>query len=144
MYFGDVIKGRAYKAILEGENENFLGVLEQAIEIKPSVSESIIKVVGSRSHLNEDTFEFIENLKKDSFQSIELVPKGSSLKFCLVAEGIAQLYPSFAPTMEWDTAAGQIICEAVGLSVTSRLSGKIMLYNKDHLLNDHFLVSSND
>lgn len=60
LYFGDVIKGRAYKAILKGGNENFLGVLEQAIEIKPSVSESVIKVVGSRSHLNEDTFEFIE------------------------------------------------------------------------------------
>ncbi|HBC03148.1 MAG TPA: 3'(2'),5'-bisphosphate nucleotidase CysQ, partial [Aequorivita sp.] len=71
---------------------------------------------------------------------VEIVSKGSSLKFCLVAEGLAQLYPRFAPTMEWDTAAGHAICNAVGISVIDQTTGKNMQYNKPNLLNNYFLV----
>ncbi|MDX1760863.1 MAG: inositol monophosphatase family protein, partial [Christiangramia sp.] len=56
------------------------------------------------------------------------------------AEGAAQVYPRFAPTMEWDTAAGQAICEAVGLKCISRESDSHMTYNRENLLNGHFLV----
>ena len=59
--------------------------------------------------MNQDTLDFVENLKTDHTK-VEIVSKGSSLKFCLVAEGKADIYPRFAPTMEWDTAAGQAIC----------------------------------
>lgn len=59
----------------------------------------------------------------------------------MVAEGEADVYPRFAPTMEWDTAAGQAICEAVGFKVKDIVSEKSMLYNKENLLNNYFLVS---
>ena len=69
-----------------------------------------------------------------------LFQKGARLKFCLVAEGKADVYPRFAPTMEWDTAAGQAICEAVGLHVISKDSDAPLLYNKENLLNPWFIV----
>jgi 3'(2'), 5'-bisphosphate nucleotidase len=90
--------------------------------------------------MNEETLDFVEGLKKE-FDSIEIVSKGSSLKFCLVAEGNADIYPRFAPTYEWDTAAGQAICEAVGLQVLSVSSNKPLLYNKENLLNPGFILS---
>ena len=65
---------------------------------------------------------------------------GSSLKICLVADGTADVYPRFAPTMEWDTAAGQAIAEAAGKSVINYETGKRLNYNKENLLNSWFLV----
>ncbi len=58
-----------------------------------------------------------------------------------MAEGKADVYPRFAPTMEWDTAAGHAICNAVGLKVTSKQTKKELAYNKENLLNPYFLVS---
>jgi 3'(2'), 5'-bisphosphate nucleotidase len=101
-----------------------------------------IRVVGSRSHMNEDTENFISNLRSEYNQEIEVVSKGSSLKFCLVAEGKADVYPRFAPTMEWDTAAGHAICKSVGLDVIDRVTGREMTYNRENLLNNYFLVSA--
>ena len=89
--------------------------------------------------MNEDTEAFIDNLK-EQYKEIEIVSKGSSLKFCLVAEGKADIYPRFAPTMEWDTAAGHAICNAVGLGVFSKETNKELEYNKENLLNSHFVV----
>ncbi|MFT4684247.1 MAG: 3'(2'), 5'-bisphosphate nucleotidase, partial [Flavobacteriales bacterium] len=74
-------------------------------------------------------------------KTVEVVSKGSSLKFCLIAEGKADVYPRFAPTMEWDTAAGQAICNAVGLRVISNETNKPLSYNKENLLNPWFIVS---
>ena len=71
----------------------------------------------------------------------KIVSKGSSLKFCLVAEGEAEIYPRFAPTMEWDTAAGQAICQAVGVKVIDNKTQLPLRYNKENLLNSNFLVS---
>ena len=73
---------------------------------------------------------------------MEIVSRGSSLQFCLVAEGLADVYPRFAPTMEWDTAAGQAICKAVGLQVIDKETGEEMKYNRKNLLNNYFLVSN--
>ena len=75
------------------------------------------------------------------WKEVEIVSKGSSLKFCLVAEGNADVYPRYAPTMEWDTAAGQAICNAVGVNVISKETNQPLLYNKENLLNPWFLVS---
>jgi len=97
------------------------------------------KVVGSRSHMNEQTEQFIEELKSDG-NEVEIVSKGSSLKFCIVAEGKADIYPRVAPTMEWDTAAGHAICTAMGLKVTNWETGEDLVYNKENLLNPFFLV----
>ncbi|MGB5508195.1 3'(2'),5'-bisphosphate nucleotidase CysQ family protein, partial [Robiginitalea sp.] len=99
-----------------------------------------LKVVGSRSHMNAETEAFIEAMQ-ERYEHIEIVSKGSSLKFCMVAEGRAHVYPRFAPTMEWDTAAGSAIVEAAGLKVVVRGTDEPLRYNKENLLNPYFLVS---
>lgn len=140
LYIGDVKSGSGLKWILNETHDlpkDFLGSASSLKPVPPSSSR--IRVVGSRSHMNEETEDYIESLKKN-FDQIEIVSKGSSLKFCLVAENLADVYPRFAPTMEWDTAAGQAICEAVGLEVISRETGEALLYNREDMLNGHFLV----
>ncbi|MCL4136488.1 UNVERIFIED_CONTAM: hypothetical protein GTU68_036029 [Idotea baltica] len=96
-------------------------------------------VVASRSHLNEDTSQYVDGLRSH-FDDVEFVSAGSSLKFCLVAEGLADQYPRFAPTMEWDTAAGQIIAEQAGATVVIANTSERVNYNKENLLNPYFLV----
>ena len=97
-------------------------------------------IVASRSHMSSETEAYVA-LAKEQFGQVELVSKGSSLKLCMVAEGSADVYPRFAPTMEWDTAAGQAICEAAGCSVIDQDTGLPMQYNRKELLNAWFLVS---
>ena len=144
LYFGDVSRQKAYRITIDHSNYTISDILKNASEIMPQNNSSTIRVVGSRSHMNQDTLDFVENLKKESSKEIEMVSKGSSLKFCLVAEGNADVYPRFAPTMEWDTAAGQAICMAVGLKVIGNGTNLEMQYNKENLLNDYFLVSNDD
>jgi 3'(2'), 5'-bisphosphate nucleotidase len=98
-----------------------------------------VRVVASRSHNNADTDAFIEALQQAG-KKVELVSSGSSLKFCLVAEGKADVYPRFGPTMEWDTAAGQAIAEIAGAKVLEAPSLKPLTYNKENLLNPFFIV----
>ena len=96
-------------------------------------------VVASRSHLSPETQSFIDGLRHEH-GDVEQVSKGSSLKLCMVAEGAADCYPRFAPTMEWDTAAGQAICMAAGKAVIDQSTGQTMRYNRENLLNAWFLV----
>lgn len=94
-----------------------------------------ITVAGSRSHGNEQQQAFIAKLKEP-----EILAIGSSLKFCLVAEGVADIYPRFGPTSEWDSAAAQCIVEESGAIVVDT-NFKILEYNtKESLLNPSFLV----
>jgi 3'(2'), 5'-bisphosphate nucleotidase len=90
--------------------------------------------------MNRETLDYVEQLKQEG-NDVEIVSKGSSLKFCLIAEGLADVYPRYAPTMEWDTAAGQAICNGVGVAVISKETNQPLRYNKEHLLNPWFLVS---
>jgi len=94
-------------------------------------------VVASRSHCNAETEEFIESLK-EQYPDLQLVSKGSSLKICLVAEGIADVYPRYAPTMEWDTAAGHAILKGAGGNMFHKESSDELQYGKENLLNPHF------
>lgn len=97
-------------------------------------------VVASRSHLSPETEEFIERLRLEH-PDLVMVSAGSSLKLCLVAEGKADVYPRFAPTMEWDTAAGHAICLAAGAMVTKAPEGiEPLTYNKENLLNPWFII----
>lgn len=141
LYFGDVAQARAFKLQIK-EAEKLESLLSSAKQLAPSMPGEKIKVVGSRSHMNEDTQAFIEDLRNRTGKEVEVVSKGSSLKFCLVAEGNADIYPRFAPTMEWDTAAGQAICKAVGLQVIDKETSLEMTYNREKLLNNYFLVSN--
>lgn len=97
-------------------------------------------VVASRSHLNAETEGFIESVKQ-KYPKVETVSKGSSLKLCLIAEGKADVYPRYAPTMEWDTAAGHAIVRAAGGEVYQAGTAAMPLaYNKENLLNPSFIV----
>ncbi len=141
LYYADVEKQTAFKCLLKSHTTDFKEIDRNSIAIAPNATDNkTIKVVGSRSHKSKETEDFIYSLQSD-FEKVEMVSKGSSLKFCMVAEGIADVYPRFAPTMEWDTAAGQAICEAVGLQVISKETNKPLKYNRKNLLNSWFLVS---
>ncbi|MGC3948786.1 MAG: 3'(2'),5'-bisphosphate nucleotidase CysQ [Chryseolinea sp.] len=94
-----------------------------------------LKVVASRSHMNEATEQFIAKLDRAA-----LVSAGSSLKFMLLAEGKADVYPRFGPTMEWDTAAAHLIVNEVGMKVYQGDGKDELRYNKENLLNPDFLV----
>ena len=96
--------------------------------------------VGSRSHQSEQTKDYFKSLA-DKHGDIEIVSMGSSLKICLVAEGAADVYPRFAPTMEWDTAAGHAIAIHSGKTLVDQKTNKEMCYNREQLLNNWFIVS---
>lgn len=100
---------------------------------------SHVTVIGSRSHMSPETEQFINTLKA-RYQEVDFLAAGSSLKFCLVAEGKADVYPRFGPTMEWDTAAGQAIVEQAGGRVLRAGSQEPLSYNKENLLNPSFIV----
>lgn len=97
-------------------------------------------VIGSRSHATPETDAFISKIRAEKGE-IDFVSKGSSLKFCLIAEGRADLYPRFAPTMEWDTAAGTAIVLGAGGTVTDYSTGIPIRYNRPNLLNPWFVAS---
>lgn len=97
-----------------------------------------LKVVASRSHLNDETRTFLDNL-----QSPEVVSRGSSLKILMLATGEAQLYPRLGPTMEWDTGAAQLILEEAGGRLIDQTTGQPLRYNKESLLNPHFIAYGN-
>ncbi|MEH6704695.1 MAG: 3'(2'),5'-bisphosphate nucleotidase CysQ [Galbibacter orientalis] len=141
LYVGDVTVNKAWKIKVDNSEEDFSNLYVVNNEIQPTFNNSkdLIRVVGSRSHMNVDTENFVEDLKA-KYNKVQIVSKGSSLKFCLVAEGKADIYPRFAPTMEWDTAAGQAICNAVGFEVIDQSTQKPLVYNRENLLNNYFLV----
>src|SRR3984957_19820189 len=107
------------------------------LPIKVSAPEDPLRVVGSRSHASAETAAYLER-----FERIVMTGIGSSLKFCLIAEGKADLYPRFGPTSEWDTAAGQALLEAAG-GPAPRTGGHRLRYNcRSSVINGDFLAFS--
>jgi 3'(2'), 5'-bisphosphate nucleotidase len=100
-------------------------------------------VVGSRSHASPEFEEYVRTLRT-RHEDLDFATAGSSLKFCLVAEGAADLYPRLGTTMEWDTAAGQLIVEEAGGSVVEAGSCRPLQYNKADLRNPHFVASRSE
>lgn len=99
------------------------------------LSDPNLKVVCSRSHLNEETQAFV-----DALDQPELVPTGSSLKFLIIAKGAAHVYPRLGPTMEWDTAAAHAILQEAGGSIIDEESKESLRYNKENLRNPYFIA----
>ena len=121
---------------------NFLeSLISQSRKLSATNKPAIFTAVASRSHNTPETAALIEDLRLQHGQ-VELISKGSSLKLCLVAEGAANIYPRLAPTMEWDTAAGQAIAEIAGFTVIDYHTKAPMQYNKVDLLNPWFVVSA--
>lgn len=100
-----------------------------------SMSDRGLRLVASRSHLNEATQEFANQL-----QDVSFVSQGSSLKFLILADQGADIYPRLAPTMEWDTAAAQCVLEEAGGLVLRHDNREPMRYNKPSLTNPHFIA----
>ncbi len=94
-----------------------------------------LNIVCSRSHLTPETEAFISK-----YTNPNLVSRGSALKFLLLAKGEAHVYPRIAPTMEWDTAAAQIVLEEAGGKVLVFETGEPMRYNRENLLNPSFVA----
>jgi 3'(2'), 5'-bisphosphate nucleotidase len=141
LYYSDTTNGRAFKSVVDADHKPMGPLFMEIDRIQPAGEPNrLFKVVGSRSHMNAETKAFVAEMKT-KYEAVEMVSIGSSLKFCLVAEGKAHMYPRFTPTMEWDTAAGSAIVEAVGLKVTDINSRRSLRYNKEHLQNPYFVVS---
>ncbi len=116
-------------------------ILNSSQFLSPSSSnQSEVTVVASRSHMSKETEEFIKKLR-EKHSTVKTVSKGSSLKLCLVAEGKADVYPRFAPIMEWDTAAGQAVVEISGGKVVDARTSEPLRYNKENLLNPYFVAT---
>lgn len=125
MYWGGDSRG-AWRRGSDGREER----------IQVNTDGLVHRIVASRSHINPETELFMKR-----YPDAEIISMGSSLKFMAVAEGRAQLYPRFGPTMEWDTAAAQAVVEGAGGSVRTQ-DGQPLVYNKESLLNPYFVVSS--
>jgi 3'(2'), 5'-bisphosphate nucleotidase len=124
-YYGCVGKG-AWKRLPDGS--------KHAIEVAQQRSHPT-RIAGSRSHAGDSLQRFLDNVGPH-----EILSMGSSLKLCLVAEGLADIYPRLGPTSEWDTGAAQAVVEAAGGQVTDLKMQPLRYNTKDSLLNPEFLV----
>ena len=124
-----------YAAKNEGAYKKSNGEPDLRLRTKTSRADSLV-VAGSRSHGNIRQQEFFKKMGDE----VETIAIGSSQKFCLVAEGTADIYARFGPTSEWDTAAGQCIVEEAGGRVTDTGFSRLRYNAKDSLLNPDFLV----
>ena len=114
-------------------------MIHESKELPLVKGRNVYTAVASRSHMSPETEAFIDK-KKEEHGDLEIISRGSSLKLCMVAEGKADIYPRFAPTMEWDTAAGHAIAAISGATVINHETGEPLKYNKENLLNPWFVV----
>jgi 3'-phosphoadenosine 5'-phosphosulfate (PAPS) 3'-phosphatase len=133
--------GGAYKLEQAGTRNTTsalkLAALAQRLPL--SMSRTAFTIVASRSHNSPDTEAFIARMK-DAHGEVAITNMGSALKICLVAEGAADAYPRYAPTMEWDTAAGHAIANEAGKQLIDITTDAPMRYNKHSLVNNWFIV----
>lgn len=137
LFYGNKLSG-AFKVENASTYSQINELKNAAIQLP--LKNSFPVVVASRSHLNEETSAFIGNLKQTE-PDIKILSRGSSLKICMVAENQKAIYPRFAPTYEWDTAAGHAILRAAGGKILTAKQPEIELtYNKENLLNPWFIA----
>jgi len=129
----------SYKIKINSIINNLDNLIIEAEKLPIDYKRKNYVIVGSRSHMSKETEVFFEVMKK-KYGNVEVMAVGSSLKLCMVAEGKADAYPRYAPTMEWDTGAGHAIVKYAGFSVTQYNSSDNVVYNKEDLLNPWFLV----
>lgn len=126
---GDIFYGDSEGALKTHNGNTF------PIQISGRVNE--LRVVTSRHHMDSKTLEFLETINPGNVNQL-----GSSFKFCQIAEGSAEVYPRFAKTMEWDTAAGQAVLEAAGGVVHIASTGEVLNYGKPGFENPGFIALS--
>ncbi|MBK7035096.1 MAG: 3'(2'),5'-bisphosphate nucleotidase CysQ [Bacteroidetes bacterium] len=136
-------KNQMYYAV---ENKGAFKIDEEGNKIKLEVNapkENEIALIGSRSHPSPEFDAYLKDMEQ-KYETVNFVPAGSSLKFCLVAEGKADVYPRLGPTMEWDTAAGHALVLEAGARVKVYGGVTDLQYNKENLLNPFFIVERNN
>ena len=138
LYFSSKEIG-AFKVAVDLKNYDLEKLISNGSKLPLQREDNTFTIVASRSHMSAETETYVQEMR-DIHGEVNLISKGSSLKLCMVAEGTANCYPRFAPTMEWDTAAGQAICEHAGFQVIDWSTKEKMLYNRQELLNNWFLV----
>jgi len=131
-----------FAEINKGTNKIENGITS-SLKIRNLAEDGVLKIVGSRSHQTPELLEYVEQ-QKAKFTSVDFVAAGSSLKFCLLADGKADVYPRLGPTMEWDTCAGQIVATEAGAVVLRFDNNEPLLYNRANLLNPFFIVKNSD
>ena len=129
----------SYKVSVNSVIENIETIISLAESLPIDYKRANYVIVGSRSHPSVETEVFLDEMKK-KHGDVKVLAVGSSLKFCMVAEGKADAYPRYAPTMEWDTGAGHAIAKYAGFSVKQYNSIEDVIYNKENLINPWFLV----
>ena len=132
LYYGSKETG-VYK--IERGKEVQLSFIPKKRTIEELQQKEQITIVASKSHMNEETSDFI-----NQFRNANLSSMGSSLKLMLVAEGVADIYPRLAPTMEWDIAAGHALLRSLNMGVYQTDLQTELLYNKENLLNPSFIA----
>jgi 3'(2'), 5'-bisphosphate nucleotidase len=123
-------------------------LVERAVKLPPkepfdfdeTQKKETITVIGSRSHRGPHFSDYVRGLERRYAERVEIRTSGSALKPCLVADGAADIYPRFGPTMEWDTAAPHAVVRGVGKRMVAFESGLELVYNKEQLVNPSFLV----
>lgn len=138
LYFSTKEMG-AFKTVVDLQHFSVENTIAEAVQLPFERRDKTFTVVASRSHMSSETEAYVREMR-DKHGAVNLISKGSSLKLCMVAEGQADCYPRFAPTMEWDTAAGQAICEHAGCEVIDWETKEALRYNRKKLLNNWFVV----
>lgn len=113
--------------------------LATRISVRRSLANSVRRIVVSRSHFRPETKEDIERIRSTGVR-VDVIPMGSALKFCRVAEGEADMYIRYVPSMEWDTAAGDLIVHEAGGSMRAIGTNEPLRYNKEDLTNPGFIA----
>ena len=133
------VTNKCYFAFKDGGAHEYIsaGNYKKLEAMAFSKTDEGLKFVCSRSHLSEETKTYVNQFNKPEF-----VSRGSSLKFLIIANNEAHIYPRLGPTMEWDTAAAHIILEEAGGKVY-QLDQKELRYNKENLLNPYFIAEGN-
>ncbi len=129
----------AYKIIQPEKNSSFSTLINSAQNLPFEKHDFTYRIIASRLHQNADTKQFIQMMQKIHPQT-EIIYAGSSLKFCKIAENHADIYPRFAPTMEWDTAAAHALLKACGKNLVSVYEQQELTYNKQDLHNPYFIA----
>ncbi len=143
LYVGMTEKG-SFRVEKASQKRNLWAAFHKVNELPFQQFKRPFCLVVSRSHNNRETTDFIDKITA-KYPEANIVSKGSSLKLCLVAEGSADIYPRFAPTSEWDTAAGHAVVKAAGGNVFQATEGeKEVIYNKENILNPWFVVASKE
>lgn len=139
LYFAAPGLGAYRKKVGTAETFSSFEALCQGAVALPARGNRPFTMVGSRSHMSEETSAYFEEVRREH-PDAAIISKGSSLKICMIAEGTADVYPRFAPTMEWDTAAGHALVKEAGFEIIDPKTSKPLHYNKPDLLNPWFIV----